>query len=154
MNTVNEIFVPNSLTEEFINVIKEYILAPNKIISLRNCRALIMHRAVIDNFLFNQMDGWVPITAKGGGWLEWFLCRYKSNLYFVFVGISFGEKIIATRSTNLNEIISHLKNVDNDGGVYVDGEVIPYNQVYNSDDEDGGALDFKTSMARPIDSRI
>jgi hypothetical protein len=155
MSEVNEIFVPNSLSEEFVIAIDNCIKNPYTLNSCRNCRSLIMHKAVIDNFLLGNIDGCAPITAKGGGWIEWFLCRYKSNLYFVFLGTNSGEKTISARSTNLNEIILHLKNVDNGGGVNIDGDIIPYDQVYFSDEDlDGGELDFKTSMARPIQSRI
>jgi hypothetical protein len=155
MSEVNETFVPNSLSEEFVTAIENCIINPCTLNIYRNCRSLIMHKGVIDNFLLCNIDGCAPIIAKGGGWIEWFVCRYKSKLYFVFLGTNSGEKTVSARSTNLNEIISHLKNVDNGGGVNIDGDTIPYDQVYFSDEDlDGGALDFKTSMARHIHSRI
>ena len=147
MIKIEEIVVPSVLIPEFVSAIEDYIKNPNTITNCRNCRALNMNKASIDNFLFSQIDGFVPIIAQGGGWVKWNLCRYKSNLYFVFIGSSLGEKIITSRATDLDEVIQHLRNVDNRGGVKIDSEIIPYDQVYNKD-IDFGSLDFKTSMAR------
>jgi hypothetical protein len=154
MSEFNEHFVSSEtydvLTEEFIRAINDCIENPNTLIGCRNCRALQIHKDIIDNFLFSQIDGCVSIIAKGGGWVEWFLCRHKSSLFFVFVGNNFGTKIVSARATNHDEILRHLKDVDNQGGVNVDGEIIPYDEVYNIDDDfDAGELDFKTTMARP-----
>jgi hypothetical protein len=157
MSEVDKIFAPGVLKPGFVSAIEECISNPNTFTRLRTCRSLIMSKEIIDNFLFNdQMDGWVPITTKGGGWYKWFLCRYNSNLYFVFEDSNHELKSLSARSTNLNEIIRHIRDVDNRGGVNIDGEIIPYDQVYcNSDeDKDVGALDFKTSMARSYEYNI
>ncbi len=56
----------------------------------RQARYLDMENEVYNMFFSSSDQGedkYVSLMAHGGGWVNWHLCRYQGNLYFIFVSI-------------------------------------------------------------------
>lgn len=117
MNNFDKTFAPvnsSSIPQPYIEAIQEYNRHPGY---GRCCCALVMKEQDYNTFFGPNTTGedvFALIEAPGGGNHCWYLCRYQSKLYFVFVAYN---GLISARSTTKDEVDAHLEDGDHGGGL-------------------------------------
>lgn len=108
MNNSDQTFA--TIPESFAQVINEYNAnaSVGEYALERQSRSLILSDEVYNTLILDLAGGenmYASVTAPGGGWVDWYLCRYHGELYFVFVSLN-ANRTITARRTDRREIDS------------------------------------------------